>query len=69
MSLLILLFPNSPNQQLDKPQCEFWEKELDNKTLTPDLHIYLTFAFEACNLLTPFKVSDCLSAVLVGSLE
>lgn len=50
LSLLVLpgvcaTTPGSLDPTTQQPQWEFWERETDNKTLLPALHIYLTLAF------------------------
>lgn len=44
-------------------------RESGNKTLPPDLHIYITLAFSGMQPLTRFKVSDCLSPALAAQNE
>lgn len=43
--LILFSFSKLPKPATQQPQWEFWERESDNKTLPPDLHIYLTLAF------------------------
>lgn len=57
------LFPNSPNQQLNNCS-EHLGRESQTTKHCPWSCIFISrLFFEACNLLTPFKVSDCLSPV------